>query len=411
MKRRSWLAAAVVVLASMFLGVVASAAPTRVVVEQDRVSTLARSLPTTGVIGKPLRSAGRVDVSQAACNTFNDPPGDNEGGLAPDITTVQVCSDAAGRLTFTVSLPSESDGIGAGEFFALFLDTDKNPATGDVGAEYVIAVDGDTNSIGLGRWTGTAYTFSTPQSTLSGFFTFPNLVVNVNTSDLGGTMGFNFDLAVSRTNPATTMRHSDFAPDLGIWSHDVERAPSPPPPATGPLTCATSRATAGDDVIVGTPRNDVICGGGGDDRINGRGGRDTIYGGVGGDTILGGFGDDRLFGQGGGDTLRGGDGGDRLVGGPGGDRLEGNSASDSINGGGGGDTILGWAGNDAITGGRDRDTMSGMAGSDRFYARDGVRDAVRGGAGTDRASVDCRRDVRTSIEGLFSPSSCTPTRT
>src|SRR2546423_13962734 len=77
---------------------------------------------------------------------------------------------------------------------------------------------------------------------------------------------------------------------------------------TGP-TCqgraATLVGTAGNDVIVGSSRNDVIVGLGGDD---------VILSGKGNDVICGGPGDDSLFGKPGGDTQSGGTGTDGLFG-------------------------------------------------------------------------------------------------
>ena len=78
--------------------------------------------------------------------------------------------------------------------------------------------------------------------------------------------------------------------------------------------------TSGDDVIVGTPGNDVIRCGSGHDRVDGGGGDDTVYCGSGNDMVSGGAGDDRLYGESGNDTLTGGPGRDFLAGGSGNDR-------------------------------------------------------------------------------------------
>ncbi len=51
-----------------------------------------------------------------------------------------------------------------------------------------------------------------------------------------------------------------------------------------------------DELILGTPGNDVINGGPGDDCILGGGGNDTLSGGVGNDVLLGGPGNDSLDG-------------------------------------------------------------------------------------------------------------------
>ena len=99
--------------------------------------------------------------------------------------------------------------------------------------------------------------------------------------------------------------------------------------------------TAADEVICGLGGNDVIRGGGGDDVLKGAGGNDTIYGGNGSDTINGGLGNDQLYGQSGPDTLIGGKGNDTLSGGTSPDVLSGGRGSDYGNGGGGSDSCSG----------------------------------------------------------------------
>jgi Ca2+-binding RTX toxin-like protein len=74
---------------------------------------------------------------------------------------------------------------------------------------------------------------------------------------------------------------------------------------------------ATDDVLAGTPGNDVINGGNGDDYLVGGDGNDNISGGNGNDTLVGGRGNDVLAGGNGNDVLRGGSGDDYLTGGNG----------------------------------------------------------------------------------------------
>jgi Ca2+-binding RTX toxin-like protein len=102
--------------------------------------------------------------------------------------------------------------------------------------------------------------------------------------------------------------------------------------------------TPGNDVLIGTAADEVICGRGGNDTIRGRGGddvlkgeagNDTIYGEGGSDDLLGGRGKDKLYGGNGPDTATGGSGNDNLFGGAGPDVLDGKTGSDIGNGGGG----------------------------------------------------------------------------
>jgi hypothetical protein len=196
----------------------------------------------------------------------------------------------------------------------------------------------------------------------------------------------------------------------------------------------TFRGTPKTDTLVGTPGNDVFFGYGGNDTIDGRGGRDVIYGGLGNDRIAGGRGADKLFGGLGSDRIIGGRGRDVLSGGPGSDVVDGGSGSDylygsrghdvidgrggrdlvygglgddRIQGGTGVDELFGGAGADRIAGGRasdvlmggyGRDILSGNSGNDTLRALDRGTDAVFGGGGLDRYSLDRWLDRARSIE-------------
>jgi len=79
------------------------------------------------------------------------------------------------------------------------------------------------------------------------------------------------------------------------------------------LTSFVDPGTEGDDVILGTYREDVIDAKGGDDTVTTFESNDTIYGGTGNDTIDAGDGDDLLVGGVGNDSLRGGSGQDTYI--------------------------------------------------------------------------------------------------
>jgi Ca2+-binding RTX toxin-like protein len=147
-------------------------------------------------------------------------------------------------------------------------------------------------------------------------------------------------------------------------------APRPVDPSGRPVRC-TVVGTQAADVLRGTRGRDVICGLGGNDRILGGGGADLVYGGPGADVIDGGIGND---------VLRGGAGNDQLIGRSGNDRLEGGAGADRLDGGTGQDVLLGGAAPDVL------------------LARDGRRDLVDGGGGTDLAIADRKLDRLVSIE-------------
>jgi Tol biopolymer transport system component len=78
----------------------------------------------------------------------------------------------------------------------------------------------------------------------------------------------------------------------------------------------------------------------------------------------------------------------------------GGAQDDVLCGFGGDDILEGEDGADILTGGAGRDTLRGGPGPDTFYARDGERDVVIGGSGSDRARVD-EKDKVIGVETRF----------
>jgi RTX calcium-binding nonapeptide repeat (4 copies) len=166
--------------------------------------------------------------------------------------------------------------------------------------------------------------------------------------------------------------------------------------------------TNGNDTLGGSPSSDVLAGLGGNDVLIALGAPDCLYGGDGRDGLSGGAGNDMLSGASGSDRLNGGAGNDRLDGQSGSDRLHGGSAADRISGASGRDRLSGGSGRDGISGGPDadrisggsgRDRLRGGSGNDRISARDGTRDNLNCGAGTnDRATVDAEDAASSTCE-------------
>jgi Ca2+-binding RTX toxin-like protein len=162
----------------------------------------------------------------------------------------------------------------------------------------------------------------------------------------------------------------------------------------------------GNDYLTGGDAGDRIVGGAGNDVLNGLRGPDILVGGPGDDRLVGNRGDDSLDGGGGNDVLHGGltsgrpffyDGYDLLVGGGGDDRLEGGWQKDRLFGGPGNDDLSGGPNADYLKGEAGVGAHRGGAGDDLLLARDGRRETVDGGAGTDRARVD-PSDRRVRVE-------------
>ncbi|MGH9279791.1 MAG: hypothetical protein ACRD12_17045, partial [Acidimicrobiales bacterium] len=127
---------------------------------------------------------------------------------------------------------------------------------------------------------------------------------------------------------------ADVGPGVTLMNSAAVSATTPDPAGgnntgSASITTVTCTITTTGPQTLGTPGNDVICGGAG---------ADDIFGGGGNDVLFGGGGNDRLSGGEGNDTLLGGDGDDKLSGDNGDDTLSGNAGTDFAVGGGGTDT-------------------------------------------------------------------------
>ncbi len=142
---------------------------------------------------------------------------------------------------------------------------------------------------------------------------------------------------------------------------------------------STLRAGSDDDLICGTIGPDVIFAGAGNDRVSAGDGRNVVHGGPGDDEVQGGGGTDVVYGDSGHDRIHGNNGDDVLIGGSGPDLLRGDNGGDFLNGGPGVDRFFGGYGNDVID------------------SRDGLREHVYCGPGTDTVKADLR-DVVTDCE-------------
>ena len=192
------------------------------------------------------------------------------------------------------------------------------------------------------------------------------------------------DVASYRTNDGRP--HPDTGELLSFVS--VRYGTRTPTCGGRPVTVFIARGdqpTDGDDVILGTRRNDRIQGGDGDDVICGRGGDDRLDGDAGADTIYAGSGDDRVSGGGGPDRLHGGAGSDALDGGAGADVLIGGDESDHLAGGTGRDTLHGERGADVLVGGPGADSLFGDRYEDVRRFGLAVVDTCEGGDGDDQS--------------------------
>jgi hypothetical protein len=164
----------------------------------------------------------------AADQSYSDPAGDATNG-APDITAIQVTNDAAGWITFHVSV----SGLPQAETLILLpINADLNMATGSSGNDFALALDGQsTASLGL-RWDGAALVTWSPSMGLQPSFAGGVWTVKINKADLFGTNRFAFWVASAKSS-GDQIIGSDVAPDgAAVYTYDVTQPPPPTPPPT-----------------------------------------------------------------------------------------------------------------------------------------------------------------------------------
>jgi hypothetical protein len=179
-------------------------------IHRTRRSTL------TALVGLTAAAALMTAAPSQALGRYTDAAGDAQG--APDITGIQVASDSNGQILFTIS----AAGLQRGAMMATFLaiDADVNPATGNsswVGSEFLFIVDEVDYSYGFARWTGAAWSWDTPSSTVQVREAGGTVLISVNASELGGSQSFNFS-AATRTG---TDGQFDDAPDEGHYNYTL----------------------------------------------------------------------------------------------------------------------------------------------------------------------------------------------
>lgn len=168
---------------------------------------------------------------------------------------------------------------------------------------------------------------------------------------------------------------------------------------TGSAVANRLSGLGGNDVLSGLLGNDVLDGGTGNDTFlasSTADGADSVVGGAGTDTFdyrartaavvvtLDGLANDGATSEA--DNLR--TDVEIVYGGAGADRLTGSGLANRLYGGNG---------NDVLTGGLGADYLDGGAGNDWFYAKDGVKDTLVGGTGTDTLKSYDSTDVRSSF--------------
>jgi hypothetical protein len=193
--------------------------------------TAAGTLFVAGALIAATATVAHGSATRSQSNSQNFPDSQGENPAAPDITSIGVSNDDAGKLTFQVNI-SNRPALTPDMLLVIFLDTDSNPATGDPnlnGADYVIQLI--PQGVGLFKWNGTDFAAAASQSSLVYAYGSTGATINVNASDLGKPKAFNFGVEVdsgiatdASGNPDFTNAVYDLAPDPGhgFYSYQVK---------------------------------------------------------------------------------------------------------------------------------------------------------------------------------------------
>lgn len=213
--------------------------------------TIKRALTAVGVLTAACVLSAAAGTAVAGSAAFTDPAGD--AGVAADITAVAINDNAAtGLVTVTVTAGGYASAItdNSGRTVQVYLDTDRNPATGSLdqgGTEYCLQADRDAGNYGwwFERWDGAKYVDVPSTPGMNFARSGDTLTWTFSKTDIGGATGFNFSAWSAVFDANDTLVAEDNAPDAGTWTYALS-ATAPPPPATTtvPLTPVPSPAPA-----------------------------------------------------------------------------------------------------------------------------------------------------------------------
>lgn len=163
-------------------------------------------------------SARPLDVKPVV---FSDPVGD--AGAAPDISSVSVGNDSRGGISVDVGFATS---LTADTTVDLYLDTDLNPATGDVkdgGAEFVIDDTQSDRTYGLYKWDGTTWQFVSSVGTkVSSGADGKDMTFSSSASDLGQVKGFNFWVEDFTGDGSSATNWDDAPSGTSLWQYTLQ---------------------------------------------------------------------------------------------------------------------------------------------------------------------------------------------
>ena len=165
--------------------------------------------------------AGTAGAVTAPPTTYTDPTGDS--GTAADISTLSATNDDHGLYTLTIGFATPYTGT---DDIAVFVDSDKNSATGDptfAGADYLLLDDYGSHTYDLASWQNNDWGEAS-HPTMGVVVASDNMSVTftINKSDLGNSTGFNFFVVTTDGQSSDTGHYDDAPSGTGLFAYDLQ---------------------------------------------------------------------------------------------------------------------------------------------------------------------------------------------
>ena len=184
-----------------------------------------------------LASTSRSLKTITASGDFFDAVGDNEM-LAPDLQEMAAFTEDDGY--YTVAIRLNTNALVSGDFLATYVNTDGNPATGNLifgGADLAVAVSGQTgtDSFGVLRWDGASFQPAYIPSIVSFSSGLTDKVWSAPAAELGISPGTTTTLVFGASYVSS---YFDFAPEPGYGAFPFTTGASAVAPPPAPVVAA-----------------------------------------------------------------------------------------------------------------------------------------------------------------------------
>ncbi len=159
--------------------------------------------------------------------SYTDAAGDSL--TAPDETAIAVSNDAAGAITFKVTVANRPGPLNGDDAVAVAIDADRNAGTGDSdGMEYLVAL-GPGGAAAL-KWDGSHYA-AYAHGPVSGSYSSGTAQITIGKADLGGVAAFDFfTMTLAADAP---QQDRDYAPENGVFTYTLTVPPKATPAKIG----------------------------------------------------------------------------------------------------------------------------------------------------------------------------------